>query len=182
MPTYDKSAFEGLGDRVPQERWVTVNQESPSTVQIFILEGWCVGFRALPDEQLMSKWQDAVKRSQNPNYQGRLGRISLNAVSFINEALRDYDALTNQLDALIHLDAEETNNVYEWRRESEARLRRLKGSGMTDAQVRKFVDGYYPAYELFIEGLRVGTFDGEKGRQLRIVIGNDRKARQAIQI
>ena len=46
---------------------------------------------------------------------------------------------------------------------------------MTDEQVRHFVDGYYPAYELFTETLRAGVFGEDKGRQLRLVVGPDRK-------
>ena len=45
---------------------------------------------------------------------------------------------------------------------------------MTDEQVKEFVDGYYPAYELFTETLREGVFE-DKGRQLRLVVGQDRK-------
>lgn len=61
---------------------------------------------------------------------------------------------------------------------------------MTDAQVVDFVNGCeytlalpprhlklpdYPAYELFTERLRAGAFDDEKGRQLRLVVGEDRR-------
>ena len=46
---------------------------------------------------------------------------------------------------------------------------------MTDEQVRHFVDGYYPAYELFTETLRAGVFGEDKSRQLRLVVGPDRK-------
>ena len=41
----------------------------------------------------------------------------------------------------IRRDAEDTKFVYEWRLEQEASLRSKKGDGMTDEQVRKFVDG-----------------------------------------
>ena len=67
---------------------------------------------------------------------------------------------------------------------------------MTDAQVVKFVNGCeyqehamcalrprvdtdweadYPAYELYTEVLRQGIFDGEKGKQVWLVVGRDRK-------
>ncbi|KAI9795090.1 MAG: hypothetical protein M1816_000112 [Peltula sp. TS41687] len=52
---------------------------------------------------------------------------------------------------------------------------------MTDEQVIAFVDGYYPAYELYVEGLRRGVFDKDdpdkKGAQLRLVIGESREVR-----
>ena len=38
-------------------------------------------------------------------------------------------------------DAEETRYVYEWRLEQEAMLRSTTGTGMTDEEVLRFVDG-----------------------------------------
>jgi D-glycerate 3-kinase len=56
---------------------------------------------------------------------------------------------------------------------------------MSREEVERFVDGYYPAYELFTGKLREGLFagqDGGKGRQLRLVVGKDRRVRQVIEI
>lgn len=44
-------------------------------------------------------------------------------------------------DAFIHIDAEDPKWVYDWRLEAEVKLRAAKGSGMTDEQVKRFVDG-----------------------------------------
>lgn len=110
-------------------------------------------------------------------YDGRLGWNRLEDITFVNEALRDYDRLTDQLDALIHLDAADARFVYRWRLQQEAALRATRDSGMTDEQVKNFVDGYYPAYELFTDHLRAGAFDGNKDKQLRLVIGEDRKVK-----
>ena len=41
----------------------------------------------------------------------------------------------------VNSDALQTHFVYDWRLEQEARLRESRGTGMTDAQVIKFVDG-----------------------------------------
>ena len=57
---------------------------------------------------------------------------------------RRYDDLTNQLDALIHIDTTNPMFVYQWRLEQEASLRSTKGSGMTDRQVFDFVNGCKP--------------------------------------
>jgi pantothenate kinase-related protein Tda10 len=51
------------------------------------------------------------------------------------------DSGKSQLDAFIHIDALDPQYVYNWRLEQEAGLRAMKGSGMTDEQVKKFVDG-----------------------------------------
>lgn len=181
IPKYDKSAHNGQGDRVSAEEWDAVNRDGSAETEVVIFEGWCVGFRALPQEELQRKWQDACKRRDSGTYEGRLGWVRLENVQFVNENLRGYDELTNQLDALIHLDAENPMFVYQWRIEQEVHLRDLKGSGMTDEQVIDFVNNYYPAYELFTDGLRAGIF-GSKGKQLRLVIGKDRKVKEILRI
>ncbi|KAI4174295.1 MAG: hypothetical protein LQ343_002434 [Gyalolechia ehrenbergii] len=183
IPSYDKSACEGQGDRVEQDRWATVNGERQWPIDIVILEGWCLGFRELDDKQLTAVWEQAVKaRDSDPGYPGRLGHNRLEDVRFVNRALQKYDAITSRLDALIHLDAENPLHVYEWRLEQEASLRQARGSGMTDAEVVDFVNGYYPSYELFTERLRLGAFDGKKGKQLRLVLGRDRGVKQVAQV
>lgn len=104
---------------------------------------------------------------------------------FVNEKLREYEALTRCFDAFIHIDAEETGFVYEWRQEQEEVLRRERGRGMSVEEVERFVDGYYPAYELYTEALREGIFKGREGwegRQLRLVVGRDRRVKEVIRI
>lgn len=146
------------------------------------LRGWCVGFRPLSKQELRRKWQDAVKQQETGGYQGRLGSNRFEDVEFINGALSEYNPLTDQLDAMIHLDAQDPQYVYNWRLQQEAHLREMKGSGMTEEQVIHFVNGYYPAYELFTDTLRAGTFGEEKGRQLRLVIGKDRRVIEVVRI
>jgi len=85
------------------------------------------------------------------------------------------------LDALIHIDAEDLQFVYKWRLQQEEGLRASKGSGMTDDQVKHFVDGYYPSYELFTETLRAGVFR-DPGRQLRLIVGADRRVKKVLKI
>lgn len=59
----------------------------------------------------------------------------------MNEKLREYDALTDMLNAFIHIDAEDTQFVYKWRLEQEAKMREEKGRGMSDEGVVDFVNG-----------------------------------------
>ncbi|EXJ90370.1 hypothetical protein A1O1_03470 [Capronia coronata CBS 617.96] len=190
IPQYNKAAFSGQGDRVPENEWEYVNADPSSPVRVVLFEGWCVGFRPLSDEALAAKHAAAVQALDNSTpsnpYKGRLGHNTLKSVIAINEALKSYDALTSQLDAFIHIDAEDPQYVYKWRLEQEAGLRASRGSGMTDDQVREFVDGYYPAYELYTDTLREGLFKGIredwKGRQLRLVVGEDRKVKEVVRI
>ena len=94
IPSYDKSAFGGQGERTSQNEWKVVNRIGEERIRIVILEGWCVGFRALETQELREKWEEAVIQRKNGKYQGRLGWNRFQDVEFVNEALREYDALT----------------------------------------------------------------------------------------
>jgi D-glycerate 3-kinase len=193
IPQYDKSAFEGQGDRVPKTHWNVVNGAGQEKVKVVIFEGWCVGFRAWDDQTLRAKWEAAVQQKENGKYDGRLGHVKFEDVKAVNDALKRYDVLTDKLDALIHIDAENPRFVYEWRQEQERTLLAAKGTGMTEEQVNHFVDGYYPSYELFTETLREGAFKPTphnpsvsnpdwQGRQLRLVVNRDRRVQRVIRI
>ncbi|KII94537.1 hypothetical protein PLICRDRAFT_169281 [Plicaturopsis crispa FD-325 SS-3] len=76
LPSYDKSAHDGRGDRAPAEEWEcvappssTLDQPSSSTpdkhdaaekhvppVDIVVLEGWCVGFYAVSEQAVHDSW------------------------------------------------------------------------------------------------------------------------------
>ena len=188
IPQFNKAAHNGHGDRVPESDWLNVNTDPANPIRIILFEGWCVGFRPVDPATLRQKHASAVQAAQDPsaNYRGRLGHNTLENVSTINEALRDYDEITSQFNGLVHIDAEDPHYVYEWRLEQEHNLIKAKGSGMTDEEVNNFVDGYFPSYELFVEGLRMGVFrtleEDAEGRQLRLVVGRDRKVKKVERI
>lgn len=95
IPQYDKAAFAGQGDRVPREKWETVNQLGQDPVKVVVFEGWCVGFRAWDDDTLREKWEAAVRaKEEDPAYNGRLGHVRFEDVKAVNDALRGYDTLT----------------------------------------------------------------------------------------
>ena len=174
IPQYDKSQFAGQGDRVAPSQWTTVNGSSQAKTQVIIFEGWSVGFRALSNDEVR------IKAAQPGTV--TLHRHRLEDLLFVNDKLREYEVINRHFDAFIHIDAEDTGFVYDWRQQQESALRRDKGTGMSAEQVTKFVDGYYPAYELFTDALRQGIFKGEKdasGRQLRLIVGKDRKVKNA---
>lgn len=94
IPQYDKSKFNGLGDRVPELQWETVNVDESLKVQIVIFEGWCVGFRALGKDSVRNKWEDAVIEFTQRGYTGRLGWTRLQDVQYVDHSLESYDGLT----------------------------------------------------------------------------------------
>jgi D-glycerate 3-kinase len=133
-----------------------------------------VGFRSLPNKIIAEK-QAAPSLT--------LQKHKLEHLQFVNERLKEYDVLTNEFDAFIHIDAAETEWVYEWREEQEAVLRAEGKGGMSKEEVVRFVDGYFPAYELYVEGVRGGVLrEKGEGRQLRLVVGRDRKVLEVIKI
>jgi D-glycerate 3-kinase len=76
-------------------------------------------------------------------------------------------------------------------------MRASKGTGMSEEQVNNFVNGCkypiginhesllitldYPAYELYTEVLRNGIYP-EPGRQLRLVVGKNRRVKEVIRL
>ncbi|EHK21350.1 uncharacterized protein TRIVIDRAFT_51992 [Trichoderma virens Gv29-8] len=178
IPQYDKALFSGQGGRLPASTWKQVNQQQPpqNPLQVVILEGWCIGFRPISPEAIAAKHSAPSRTLQ----QHRLEHLLA-----INEKLGEYDDVTHLFDAFLHIDSEDTEYVYGWRQEQEDYLRLARGdpnAGMTKEQVVKFVDAYYPAYELYSEGLRNGLFTDKPGAQLRMVVGRDRKVKQVIEI
>lgn len=121
IPSYDKSAFSGQGDRRATNDWETINDASSTQkVEVVIFEGWCVGYRSLSEEELRRKWEQAKAAAEDgAAYKGQLGKLQFDSVQFVNEALKEYDALTkyvvthykstftdktfSQLDAFMHM-------------------------------------------------------------------------------
>jgi D-glycerate 3-kinase len=76
-------------------------------------------------------------------------------------------------DFFIHIDTDDLSNVYTWRLQQEHKMVEVKGSGMSDGQVRAFIDGYMPSYEIYLDRLREGLFD-DQGRMVRVVLNRER--------
>lgn len=176
LPKYDKAISGGKGDRLPESEWTPVNQPGQPRVQAIILEGWCVGFRPLTREGVEARLNTTNRT---------LKQHKLEDLLFVNEKLAEYNSLTDLFDAFIQIDAEDLGYVYGWRLEQEDHLREERGdpeAGMTSQEVVKFVDGYYPAYELYTDSMRKGVFPNRPGRQLRMVVGRDRKVKHVRRI
>ncbi|TVY31580.1 D-glycerate 3-kinase-like protein [Lachnellula subtilissima] len=120
IPAYNKAAYSGHGDRAPSSTFRLVNTPSTPPIKVLILEGWLVGFRSLPLSTI------AEKRASPSTL--TLRKHELAHLEYVNERLKEYDVLTDEFDAFIHIDARETQWVYGWRDEQEAVLR-AKGRG-----------------------------------------------------
>lgn len=118
LPLYDKAAYQGQGDRLPESAWLPVNQPGQPPIDVLMLEGWSVGFRPVSDDEVRRRWEA-------PNRTLHLHKLE--HLLFVNQNLRAYDALTNLFHIFIHIDAQDTHYVYVWRAEQEEHLRLLKG-------------------------------------------------------
>ncbi|EEU48219.1 uncharacterized protein NECHADRAFT_75579 [Fusarium vanettenii 77-13-4] len=174
-PAYDKSLHSGQGGRVPVGQWEKVPLDQGLDVLIF--EGWCLGFKPLTKEETTQKWKQA-KESPDSSLTNTLADHDISHLLLINENLSRYcNSFTGpqHFDAFLHLSTDKLVHVYEWRLDQEKALRKHK-TGMTDEQVTRFVRGYMPAYELFLERLQKENFfeDGEK-KHVQVVLNRDRE-------
>ena len=124
LPRFDKAR----DDRADRAAWGM----APADTRVLILEGWFVGARpatGTPDPAPLN----AVEAE---DAQG-LWRAR------IEQALQeDYQALFARIDALALLAAPGFDVVSAWRTEQEHDLRALSGGGMSDQDVRRFIQHY----------------------------------------
>lgn len=139
VPRFDKSQ----DDRHPQEQWPKVT----TPLDVVILEGWCMGVSAQPDEALVEPVNE-LEKTEDPEGTWR---------SYANTKLRtDYRDLFNSIDAWIMLKAPSFDQVFQWRLEQEQKLAdalRSSATGgkaggnsgnriMSDAEVARFIQHY----------------------------------------
>ncbi len=144
IPAYDKTAWEGSGDRRPEGEWTVVD----GPLDLVILEGWMLGFAPVGDADLPDRFMIPI-----------------------NRALAAYQAWWDLLDAVIWIEAEDPRYAVDWRAEAEARSRAAGNPGMTDAAVRAFTSAYIPGYFTYQRTLAARHTGG---RFLHLVIGRDR--------
>ena len=179
VPSFDKSQFNGEGNRMPEHQWEVVS----TPVDVVVFEGWCVGFQPISLQQIQERRDAAVTdctgdSSTEPIH--TLHRHSLPDLEKVNQSLERYCEVfmsPQYFDCFIQLATEKLANVYKWRREQEQALIKSKGSGMTDREVALFVLGYMPAYELYLDQLKDGFFLSEDNtnRHIRVLLGPDRE-------
>ncbi|EJS43572.1 YGR205W [Saccharomyces arboricola H-6] len=128
LPKYDKSQFNGLGDRC------MTGQKIKLPVDIFILEGWFLGFNPI-----------LQGIENNDLLAGDM--VDVNAKLFMYSDLLWRNPEIKSLGIVFTTD--DIKNVYEWRLQQEHELISKVGKGMTNEQVRAFVDKYMPSYRLY---------------------------------
>ena len=127
MPRYNKLARGGRGDRKPTCEWESVS----APLDVVLLEGWMLGFEPIDDEKA---------RAIDPQ------------LVAVNDYLKQYKAAlwgNGRVAWWIVFKVNEPKWVYDWRLEAERRA----GGGLTDEQVKDFVDRFMPAYHAYLPAL-----------------------------
>ncbi|PWI67231.1 hypothetical protein PCL_04393 [Purpureocillium lilacinum] len=185
-PAYDKSLNNGQGGRVPVSEWELVSLDERLDVLIF--EGWCLGFQPLPQDELREKrrMSESSPPSQTQKVTERLTETlqfhDLEHLLLINASLKRYCETfmgPETFDSFVHLTTDDLSRVYCWREDQEEALRRKGKPAMAKEDVIKFVQGYMPAYELYLERLNERSLFQSSPlavgkKHIRVVLDNNR--------
>jgi hypothetical protein len=166
LPIFDKSLCGGEGDRSSD----TVDVKGP--LDVFILEGWSMGFAALSEDELRER--HSAKRSLSDT--SYFLEQPLSSLTTLNSYLSDFSAqVYPPFETIVQIEPESYQYVFSWRLEQERNMKKANGGkGMTDEQVYAFVERYMTGYELWKEGV----WGGERpwaGKGLRLWYGKDRE-------
>ncbi|ODN73525.1 hypothetical protein L202_08026, partial [Cryptococcus amylolentus CBS 6039] len=169
LPIFDKSKHGGEGDRSPKTRKVV------GPVDVFILEGWSMGFGPLGEGELERAYKDPKAASPETS------RVffpdhPLESLKTLNEYLRQFaSALYPFFSSFIQIEPLSYDYVFQWRLEQEHGMKAQNGGkGMGDEEVRAFVGRYMPGYELWAGGVS-GKGKGWEGKGLRMRFGEGRE-------
>jgi D-glycerate 3-kinase len=136
VPRFDKSAWGGAGDRTTPER--------VEEVDIVLFEGWFVGVRPIDPAVFDAPTPPPIDTPADRAF-----------ARDMNEQLKDYLPLWERLDRLMLLYPTDYRLSQQWRRQAEEQMIATGKSGMTDAQVDRFVEYFWQSLhpELFITPL-----------------------------
>lgn len=126
IPRYDKSLYEGEGDRLPESAWPVVR----APLDFVLVEGWCVGFIPLDEAEI----DDA-------------------GLAVINRLLAPYRQWYAFFDAFIQIRARQITDTVRWRIEAEEKMRAQGKSAMSPEKIRTYIERFLPAYRLYLPGL-----------------------------
>ncbi|KAE7997407.1 hypothetical protein FH972_002046 [Carpinus fangiana] len=145
LPRYDKSAYNGRGDRADPSTWPEV--EGPLMAVLF--EGWMLGFKPLSME---------VIKAVDP----QLETVNKNLEAY-------YDAWDKFIKAWIVIKIKDPSCVYQWRLQAEIAMREAGNPGMSDEEVKDFVSRYLPAYKAYLPTLYSEGPSGSNPKHLLVI-------------
>ena len=139
IPRFDKSACGGAGDRS--------QPEIISDADIVLFEGWFVGVEPIVDTRL----NEFLACAPFPIFT----EADCQFARDMNAKLHDYLPLWNRLDRLIVLYPQDYRISQVWRNQAEREMMATGKSGMTEAEINRFVEYFWKALhpELFIKSM-----------------------------
>ena len=137
VPRYDKSKFNGEGDRLAQFDKVA------TPLDIVLLEGWFLGFDPLPDESKIQNKNMIIVNKELEKYA---------SVLWNNSLIQKYNNTCGIIVKCSHSISIDSL-VTKWRLQQEHAMIEKTGNGMTDEQVKNFVARYLPSYDLYYNNL-----------------------------
>jgi D-glycerate 3-kinase len=135
VPRFDKSAFNGAGDRTTPD---IVNN-----IDIVLFEGWFVGVIPI-NTQLFATAPPPIITEKDRAF-----------ARDINATLYAYLPLWQRLDSLIAIVPSDYRYSLEWRKQAERKMTATGKSGMSDTQIEEFVNYFWRSLhpELFVHPL-----------------------------
>ncbi len=135
IPVFDKA----IDDRVPEDQWQQIN----NPVDIVLFEGWCIGAKPQPDQDLLEPVNE-LESQEDPD---AIWRTKVN-----NYLASDYQKLFSMLDMLIMLKIPSFDLVYQHRLQQEQELaKQTQNKVMSDAAVKRFVMHYQRLTEFMLQ-------------------------------
>src|SRR4028119_1269458 len=136
VPRFDKSAWEGAGDRT--------TPEPVEGIDIVLFEGWFVGVRPIDPAVFDTPTPAPIETLADRTF-----------ARDMNEQLKEYLPLWERLDQLMLVYPSDYRLSQQWRRQAEQQMIATGKSGMTDEQVDEFVEYFWKSIhpELFITPL-----------------------------
>ena len=133
IPKFDKS----IDDRLPKSKWHHVNKK----LDIFILEGWCVGARPEDNHRNLKKPINKLEALEDENCKWRFK---------VNHQLKNnYKELFSFIDLMIYLKVPNFNKVLIWRGLQEKKLAysrmnmsKNKNKIMSESEIKRFIMFY----------------------------------------
>ena len=166
VPMFDKSLKNGAGDRADREKWKKVEKGA----EIVLFEGWITGIRPLPEQELKkpsgSDFIDKIETRDDPNGTFR---------KKVNEVLKRYEKWFDYCNNLIVLKVPSLEKIREWRKLQEKKLIAEKGTGMSEKELKRFLDYFAPTTQRYVLPL-----DEREQTDLVFMVGADHDIKKVI--
>lgn len=148
LPVFDKSLCGGEGDRSADKVVIS------GPLDVFILEGWSMGFSPLSESDLKQIY-DQPKPASPLTSNTYFPNHPLSSLLTLNAYLADFSSsIYPSFTSFIQIEPKSYDYVFNWRLQQEHNMKAKNGDkGMSDEQVQKFVERYMPGYELWKDGI-----------------------------